>query len=185
VIAPLVLDGPMTGAAFRAETEQVRAQALAPGDVLVMDNLAAHEFDGVQQAIAGASILYLPPYSPDLNPIEMLFAKLSRPCSERLQHERRTRSGRSQPACSPPSRLTNAPTTSPAQGMELPEWNVRQSRPTSRAADRISCSKAPASQFRLLVHTAAYRLLHPAPPRPQGPVLAHAHFDLRVARGFQ
>jgi transposase len=78
VIAPFVLDGPMTGAAFKAYTRQILAPALAPGDVVVMDNLAAHKVDGVQQAIAaaGASILYLPPYSPDLNPIEQLFAKL-------------------------------------------------------------------------------------------------------------
>ena len=56
----------------------VRVELLAPGDVVVLDNLAAHKVDGVRQAIAaaGASILYLPPYSPDLNPIEQLFAKL-------------------------------------------------------------------------------------------------------------
>jgi transposase len=78
IVAPLVLDGPMTGRAFRAYVEQCLAPALAPGDVVVLDNLAAHKIDGVRQAIAaaGASILYLPPYSPDLNPIEQLFAKL-------------------------------------------------------------------------------------------------------------
>jgi transposase len=78
IVAPLVLDGPMTGAAFRAYVEQFLAPALKPGDVVVLDNLAAHRVDGVRQAIraAGASILYLPPYSPDLNPIEQLFAKL-------------------------------------------------------------------------------------------------------------
>ena len=78
VIAPLVLDGPMTGLAFRAYVEQFLAPCLEPGDVVVLDNLAAHKVDGVRQAIAkaGASILYLPPYSPDLNPIEQLFAKL-------------------------------------------------------------------------------------------------------------
>jgi transposase len=78
VVAPLVLDGPMTGPAFCAYGEQFLAPALAPGDVVVLDNLAAHKVDGVRQAIAaaGASILYLPPYSPDLNPIEQLFAKL-------------------------------------------------------------------------------------------------------------
>jgi DDE superfamily endonuclease len=56
----------------------VPAPSLAPGDVVVLDNLAAHKVDGVRQSIkaAGASILYLPPYSPDLNPIEQLFAKL-------------------------------------------------------------------------------------------------------------
>ena len=78
ILAPLVLDGPMTGVAFRAYVEQFLAPALEPGDVVVLDNLAAHKVDGVRQAIAaaGASILYLPPYSPDLNPIEQLFAKL-------------------------------------------------------------------------------------------------------------
>jgi transposase len=78
IIAPLVLDGPMTGPAFRAYVEQFLAPALTPGDVVVLDNLAAHKVAGVRQALAaaGASILYLPPYSPDLNPIEQLFAKL-------------------------------------------------------------------------------------------------------------
>jgi transposase len=78
VVAPLVLDGAMTGAAFRAYVEQFLAPALAPGDVVVLDNLVAHKVKGVRQAIAaaGASLLYLPPYSPDLNPIEQLFAKL-------------------------------------------------------------------------------------------------------------
>jgi transposase len=75
IIAPLVLDGTVTGPAFRAYVEQFLAPAL---DVVVLDNLAAHKVEGVRQAIAaaGASILYLPPYSPDLNPIEQLFAKL-------------------------------------------------------------------------------------------------------------
>ena len=78
IIAPLVLDGPMTGEVFRAYVEQMLAPALRPGDVAVMDNLAAHKVAGVREAIqaAGASVLYLPPYSPDLNPIEQLFAKL-------------------------------------------------------------------------------------------------------------
>lgn len=78
IIAPLVLDGPMTGEAFRAYVEQFLAPALSPGNVVVMDNLAAHKVAGVREAITavGASILYLPPYSPDLNPIEQVFAKL-------------------------------------------------------------------------------------------------------------
>jgi transposase len=92
VVAPLVLDGPMTGPAFRAYVEQFLAPALAPGDVVVLDNLAAHKVKGVRQAIAaaGASILYLPPYSPDLNPIEQLFAKLKallRKAAARTKHE--------------------------------------------------------------------------------------------------
>ena len=78
IIAPLVLDGPMTGAAFRAYVEQMLAPSLGRGDVVVMDNLAAHKVSGIREAIraVGASILYLPPYSPDLNPIEQFFAKL-------------------------------------------------------------------------------------------------------------
>jgi transposase len=78
LVAPLVLDGPMTGEAFRACVEQALAPALSPGDVVVMDDLGAHKVAGVAQAIraAGASLLYLPPYSPDLNPIERAFAKL-------------------------------------------------------------------------------------------------------------
>jgi transposase len=78
IIAPLVLDGPMTGEAFRAYFEQFLAPTLSKGDVVVMDNLGAHKVAGVREAIAavGASILYLPPYSPDLNPIEQAFAKL-------------------------------------------------------------------------------------------------------------
>ena len=78
IIAPLALDGPMTGEAFRAYVEQMLAPALSPGDVVVMDNLAAHKVAGVREAVraVGASVLYLPPYSPDLNPIEQLFAKL-------------------------------------------------------------------------------------------------------------
>jgi transposase len=78
IVAPLVLDGPMTGAAFRAYVEQMLAPGLESGDVVVMDNLPAHKVAGVREAIraVGASILYLPPYSPDLNPIEQFFAKL-------------------------------------------------------------------------------------------------------------
>lgn len=76
--APMILDGPMDGDAFRAYVEHVLVPDLAPGDVVVMDNLPAHRVSGVRQAIeaAGATLLYLPPYSPDFNPIEMAFAKL-------------------------------------------------------------------------------------------------------------
>ena len=78
LIAPLVLDGPMTGEAFLAYVHQFLAPELKPGDVVVMDNLAAHKVAGVREAIRarGASLLYLPPYLPDLNPIEQAFAKL-------------------------------------------------------------------------------------------------------------
>ena len=77
IIAPFVLDGPMTGDAFRLYVEQMLAPALEPGDAVVMDNLSVHKVAGVPEAIraAGASVLYLPSYSPDFNPIEQLFAK--------------------------------------------------------------------------------------------------------------
>lgn len=76
--APLVLDGAMNGDAFRAYVEQILAPTLAPGDLVVMDNLASHKVSGIREAIeaCGASLLYLPPYSPDLNPIEQAFSKL-------------------------------------------------------------------------------------------------------------
>jgi transposase len=78
LVAPLVLDGPMTGKAFLAYVSQFLAPTLTRGDVVVLDNLASHKVAGVREAIraTGASLLYLPPYSPDLNPIEQVFAKL-------------------------------------------------------------------------------------------------------------
>ena len=78
ITAPLVVDGPMNGEIFRAYVEQMLAPALAPGDIVVMDNLASHKVSGIREAIEarGATLFYLPPYSPDLNPIEQLFAKL-------------------------------------------------------------------------------------------------------------
>lgn len=78
LVAPMVIDGPMDGAAFLAYVEQVLVKDLAPGDIVIMDNLPAHKVAGVRRAIeaAGASLLYLPPYSPDFNPIEMAFSKL-------------------------------------------------------------------------------------------------------------
>ena len=76
--APMVLDGPMNGDAFLAYINQVLVPELTEGDVVIMDNLPAHKVTGVRQAIegAGARLRYLPPYSPDFNPIEMAFSKL-------------------------------------------------------------------------------------------------------------
>lgn len=76
--APFVYDGAMTSAVFLAYVEQVLVPTLTQGDVVIMDNLPAHKASGVGEAInaAGASLLYLPPYSPDFNPIENAFAKL-------------------------------------------------------------------------------------------------------------
>jgi transposase len=78
IAAPMLLDGPMDGAAFKAYVEQVLMPELTPGDIVIMDNLPAHKVAGVRQTIeaAGATLLYLPPYSPDFNPIEMAFSKL-------------------------------------------------------------------------------------------------------------
>jgi len=78
ITAPLVLDGAINGDSFRAYVEQVLAPTLAPDDVVIMDNLGSHKVAGVREAIEArkATLLYLPPYSPDLNPIEQLFAKL-------------------------------------------------------------------------------------------------------------
>jgi transposase len=75
--APMVLDGPMDGAAFLLYLEQVLIPTLRKGDIVIMDNLPAHKPAAVRQAIerAGAELRYLPPYSPDLNPIEKAFAK--------------------------------------------------------------------------------------------------------------
>ena len=73
--APMVLDGAMDGAAFKAYAEQRLAPCLRPGDIVVMDNLSSHKVHGVRQAIKARSafLLYLPAYSPDLNPIEAGF----------------------------------------------------------------------------------------------------------------
>ena len=78
IAAPMVLDGPMNGEAFLAYVEQALVPELRPHDIVIMDNLPAHKVHGVRRAIeaAGASLRYLPPYSPDFNPIEMAFAKL-------------------------------------------------------------------------------------------------------------
>jgi transposase len=75
--APMTLDGPMNAVAFRAYVEQVLAPTLNPGDIVVMDNLPAHKGAAIRNAIevCGASLLLLPPYSPDFNPIENAYAK--------------------------------------------------------------------------------------------------------------
>lgn len=91
--APLVVDGAINGALFRAWVEQQRAPAPSPGDIVVMDNLAAHKVAGVAEAIRGAAaaVLYLPPYSPDRNPVGNVFAK--------AKGEIRKRRPRSQAGC--------------------------------------------------------------------------------------
>jgi len=88
IVAPMVLDGPMDGAAFLAYTEKFLIPALSPGEIVVADNLSSHKVEGARELIeaAGAQFWPLPPYSPDLNPIEQAFAKfkaLARKAAER------------------------------------------------------------------------------------------------------
>jgi transposase len=76
--APCVIDGPINGQSFLAYVEQMLVPCLKPGDVVIMDNLGSHKRQAIRRAIraAGAKLFFLPPYSPDLNPIEQVFSKL-------------------------------------------------------------------------------------------------------------
>lgn len=78
LLAPWVIDGPINGQAFRTWVEEVLVPVLQPGDIVVLDNLGSHKVTGIEEAMAaaGAQLRYLPPYSPDFNPIEQVFAKL-------------------------------------------------------------------------------------------------------------
>jgi transposase len=114
MVAPMVLDGPINGGWFEAYVAQVLAPTLRAGDVVVMDNLSSHKRASVRAMIEAreARLGFLPPYSPDFNPIEMAFAKLKallRKAAERPS----TASGAPSAASSTSSRRRNAPTTSP------------------------------------------------------------------------
>lgn len=78
IAAPAVFDGPINGRSFLAYVQQALAKALQPGDIVIMDNLGSHKGAAVRRSIreAGAKLFFLPPYSPDLNPIEQVFSKL-------------------------------------------------------------------------------------------------------------
>jgi len=78
IVAPLVLEGPINGAAFRAYIEQFLTPTVRPDDIVIADNLPSHKVAGIRDTIAarGASLAFLPSYSPDQNPIEQVFAKL-------------------------------------------------------------------------------------------------------------
>jgi len=78
ITAPLVVDGPINADVFLAYVQQQLVQTLKPGDVVLMDNLSSHKGAEIRKAIenVGARVVYLPPYSPDFNPIEMVFSKL-------------------------------------------------------------------------------------------------------------
>ena len=120
--APFVIDRAINGAIFLAYVEQCLAPTLSPGDIVVMDNLAAHKVPGVRRAIRarGAELLFLPPYSRDLNPIELLFAKLKallRKAAERSI----TRSGPESASCS-----NNFPPTNVAISLLTPDMFDRK-----------------------------------------------------------
>jgi transposase len=78
ITAPFVIDGPINGLIFRIYVERLLVPTLSPGDVVILDNLASHKSAEVRRLVEqqGASLVFLPPYSPDLNPIELAFAKL-------------------------------------------------------------------------------------------------------------
>jgi transposase len=78
ITAPCVFDGPINGESFRLYVDQILVPSLKQGDIVIMDNLGSHKSEVVRQSIraAGARLFFLPPYSPDLNPIEQVFAKL-------------------------------------------------------------------------------------------------------------
>ena len=114
ITAPCVIDGAINGESFCAYVEQFLAPALQPGDIVVMDNLGSHKVDGVREAIEarGAKLLYLPPYSPDLNPIDQAFAK--------LKGLLRTAAARTQDALW--SAIDCSPTRSPEARLRNSEW---------------------------------------------------------------
>jgi transposase len=98
MIAPLMIKGAMNGEIFRTYIAQCLVPTLKRGDIVVMDNVATHRVVGVREAIeaAGASLRYLPPYSPDLNPIEpsySVFKAFLRKCAERSEQALRRRAG--------------------------------------------------------------------------------------------
>jgi len=98
IVAPWVLDGPMNAESFKTYVETQLAPTLKPGDIVVMDNLSSHKGQAIPKAIKakGARLVFLPAYSPDLNPIEQAFAKLKhlmRKFAERTQEAAWTRVG--------------------------------------------------------------------------------------------
>ncbi|SPP98205.1 protein of unknown function [Bradyrhizobium vignae] len=122
IVAPMVLDGPINGLAFKVYVDQVLVPELREGDIVVMDNLGGHKSAGVRAAIeaAGAKLLYLPPYSPDFNPIENAFAKL-KACCAAPQNEPSKACGTQSEDASTASPRTNAPTTSQPLDMNQPD----------------------------------------------------------------
>ena len=108
------LDGPINGERFRAYVEQFLVPTLKPGDVVILDNLGSHKGKAVRQAIraVGARLVFLPKYSPDLNPIEQVFAKFKALLRKAGRPDLRRRLRRQRAKSSPSTPPTNAPHTS-------------------------------------------------------------------------
>ena len=132
VDAPCVIDGPINGDLFTAYVEQVLVPTLAPGDIVVLDNLGSHKGHRARRAIrrAGAHLLFLPPYSPDLNPIEQLFAKLIRCRALCPSLARNGASQRSSSAC-PPVPTTSLAMIGSPQPTPHESRNARRGNPKS------------------------------------------------------
>jgi transposase len=121
ITAPCVIDGPINGTSFRAYVEQFLVPTLSSGDVVVMDNLGSHKGKAVRHLIraAGAKLFFLPRYSPDLNPIEQVFAKL-KPCCAKPTPAPSKPPGAASAASSTASPHRNALITSPMPDMLQP-----------------------------------------------------------------
>ena len=122
ITAPFALDGPINGESFLAYVEQVLAPTLKPGDIVVMDNLGSHKSAAINKAIraTGARRFFLPQYSPDLNPIEQVFAKFKN-CCEKPRSAPPMASGGASVHCSNPSPQPNTQTTSDTQATLQPK----------------------------------------------------------------
>jgi transposase len=116
--APMVTDGPMDGEMFLAYVRQFLCPTLQPGDTVILDNLSSHKVAGVEEAITatGAIVLFLPPYSPDLNPIEKLFSKLKARLRQAARRDIEA-CGRKSGNCLILSPQANAQTSSPLADM--------------------------------------------------------------------
>ena len=127
--APCLFDGPINGERFHAYVEQFLAPTLKPGDVVILDNLGSHKGKAVRKAIrdVGARLVFLPKYSPDLNPIEQVFAKfktlLRKAGARSYSSHLRTPAAKSSPSTRPP----NAPHTSRTQGTRRPKSRASKS----------------------------------------------------------
>ena len=125
LVAPCAFDGPINGERFRAWVEQFLVPELRKGDIVILDNLPSHKVEGVRTAIenAGASLRYLPAYSPDLNPIEQWFDKL-KACCAKPPRAPSTPSSTPSPARSKPSPQKNAQTISQTQDIDANNENA-------------------------------------------------------------